>query len=67
MSLQNLARFKVMRSLTKDNIYLSKNDAIAEIVPGLNPEVCRTCTARIFRECAAMPGPGNNPQDQEQT
>lgn len=57
MSLQKLARFKVMRSLTKDNIYLSKNDAIGAIIPCLDPEVCRTCTARIYRECAAQPGP----------
>lgn len=61
LSLQKLARFKVMRSLTRDNIYLSKNDAIAEIVPCLDPTICRTCTARIFRECAAQSAPGGDP------
>lgn len=54
--IRKLARFKVMRELTKRRIHLSKHDGIAEIVPLLDPEKCATCTARIFRECAQRPG-----------
>jgi SulP family sulfate permease len=35
-----------------DNIFLSKNEAIAEIFKRLDKSVCRQCTARIFLECA---------------
>ncbi|WP_264214348.1 SulP family inorganic anion transporter [Leisingera thetidis] len=55
-TITKLARFKVMRALTKKHIHLSKGDAVSEIVPLLDPDICRTCTARIFRECSAQPG-----------
>lgn len=51
-----LARFKVMRALTKKNIHLTKRDAISETIPLLDPSVCARCTARIFNECAQLPG-----------
>ena len=35
----------------RDNIFVHKPDAIAGIYRKLNPEVCRTCKSRIFREC----------------
>jgi len=41
------------------NIFPGKTAALREIVPRLDPERCRTCTARIFRECAGMPGPAS--------
>lgn len=61
-TISKLARFRVMRSLTKQRIHLSKGDAIAEIVPMLDPAVCAACTARVFKECP-MPagGPGGEP------
>ncbi|EKE45654.1 sulfate transporter [Oceaniovalibus guishaninsula JLT2003] len=52
-----LARMKVMRALNRRFIHLGKGEAIAEMVPNLGPDICASCTARIFRECAAMPGP----------
>lgn len=59
-TITKLARFKVMRALTKKHIHLSKGEAVSEIVPLLDPNICRTCTARIFRECAAQPGPSGS-------
>lgn len=50
--ISRLARFKVMRVLTRQNIHLSKGDALAEMVPHVDPAVCATCEVRIFRECA---------------
>jgi SulP family sulfate permease len=41
----------------EENIFRSKIDAIKHLVPRLDPERCRSCTYRIFRECAQMPGP----------
>lgn len=58
-TISKLARFRVMRSLTKQRIHLSKGDAIAEIVPMLDPVVCATCTARVFKECP-MPAGGSS-------
>jgi SulP family sulfate permease len=40
-----------------DRIYTSKTKAIHDIVTlRLDPEICRTCTKRIFTECAHQPG-----------
>jgi SulP family sulfate permease len=39
-----------------DNVFRTKHDAIAAIVPRLNPDVCFSCRARIFHECAGLPG-----------
>lgn len=35
----------------KEKFYNSKKEAIAAIYQHLDPEVCRTCEVRIFREC----------------
>jgi sulfate permease, SulP family len=43
----------------EENIFRSKIDAIKHLVPRLDPERCRVCTYRIFRECAQMPGPAS--------
>lgn len=56
-TIEKLARFKVMRALTKKQIHLSKGEAVAGIVPILDPEICARCTKRIFRECAFRPKP----------
>ncbi len=36
----------------------STTQAISALVPGLDPDICATCTVRIFRECADLPAPG---------
>jgi SulP family sulfate permease len=38
-----------------DNIFVSKKEAIAEIVARLDKAACAHCRKRIFLECAAMP------------
>jgi len=44
-----------------ENIFTSKTTALNTIViQRLDPEICRVCTKRIFRECAQMPGPDSN-------
>lgn len=53
-TLSKLARFKVMAALGRDRIHLSKRDAIAGVFPMLDPEVCRTCPARVFNECPSV-------------
>ncbi|MBV7393464.1 SulP family inorganic anion transporter [Mameliella sediminis] len=35
----------------KAQFHLSKGDAVETIVPQLDPAICDTCPARIFREC----------------
>jgi sulfate permease, SulP family len=56
-TISKLARFKVMKALTKERIHLSKRDAIAESVPLLDPGVCARCRVRIFHECPAAAAP----------
>ena len=40
------------------NIFFTKADAIGNVFERLDPDVCATCTARIFEECARVPRPG---------
>lgn len=39
------------------HIFASKAEALARLVPRLDPGVCARCEARIFHECAGMPAP----------
>ncbi|MGV1099677.1 SulP family inorganic anion transporter [Thiovibrio sp. JS02] len=41
-----------------ENIFESKDEAIAEIFTRLDKEVCARCTRRIFLECMTLPPPG---------
>ncbi|MFN3543574.1 MAG: SulP family inorganic anion transporter [Thiobacillus sp.] len=51
-----LKRSGQVDTVGEDQIFRHKGDAIAAIYPRLDPEICRTCTARIFREChVALP------------
>ncbi len=43
------------KSIGEENILPSKSDAIKSIVPKLDPERCRYCTERVFKECEKMP------------
>lgn len=56
-TISKLARYKVIRELSREYIHLSKGDAIAEIVPTLDKSICATCHKRIFFECEAQPKP----------
>jgi SulP family sulfate permease len=44
--------------LGRDHVYADKSSAIAAIVPRLDDATCAACHVRLFRECAARPGPG---------
>jgi SulP family sulfate permease len=53
--LRTLERFHVLDVLGERNLLPSKADAIARLVPDLDPEICRTCRSRIFKECPPPP------------
>lgn len=55
--LETLRRFDVPAVLATGKCHPSKGAAITETVEILDPEVCRMCQARIFRECAGRPRP----------
>jgi SulP family sulfate permease len=48
---EQLAESDTLRDIGGENLFDSKTDAIREIYRRLDPEVCRTCRARVFREC----------------
>ena len=58
--LNTLKRGGYLQRIGEENVFASKLDAIEKIVPRLDPERCRICTVRIFRECAQMPGAKNS-------
>lgn len=43
----------------EDHFFESKEDAIKNLVPMLNPNVCANCVFRIYRECELMPKPSD--------
>ncbi len=45
------------RLLGPEHQFPDKRTAIATIFPKLDPQICRSCTARIFRECKSVPPP----------
>ena len=55
-TIQQLERYSVTEHLGSKGVHMSKGDAIAYLVPRLDGAVCAGCKARIFAECAAMPG-----------
>lgn len=44
------------KQIGTDNLFDNKTGAIARIVPRLDPQRCAVCKARVFHECAQMPG-----------
>ncbi len=45
-----------LESIGEENIFPTKSHPIDAIYPKLDPEICRTCTARIFPQChVALP------------
>jgi SulP family sulfate permease len=56
-----LRRGGCLGSIGEENVFPTKTEALAKLVPRLDPQRCRECTLRIFRECAQMPGPPGIP------
>jgi SulP family sulfate permease len=50
-TIDTLRRFRALPILGRNNLFLSKRDAIAAIVPQLDQEICAACRVRVFREC----------------
>jgi SulP family sulfate permease len=52
---EQLAESGALKNIGGGNLFDSKTEAIAAIYKRLDPEICRTCQARIFRECGVQP------------
>jgi len=48
-----------------ENIFESKDEALAEIFHRLDKNICASCTRRIFLECMTLPPPSNKPPTAE--
>ncbi|HSD60641.1 MAG TPA: sodium-independent anion transporter, partial [Burkholderiales bacterium] len=46
-----LERGGFIREIGPENLYPVRADVIGEIYRRLDPEICRACSARIFRHC----------------
>jgi len=46
-----LARGNYLREIGEENLFPVRTRAITVVYPTLDSEICRTCRARIFREC----------------
>ncbi|MBU1229754.1 MAG: SulP family inorganic anion transporter [Proteobacteria bacterium] len=54
--LEMLRKGMCLKRLGGEHIFESEGLALAHMVPRLDPERCACCSARVFRECAFMPG-----------
>ncbi len=52
---EQLAESGALKSIGGANLFDSKTEAVRELHRRLDPDVCRSCKARIFRECGAQP------------
>jgi SulP family sulfate permease len=62
-----LTRGGYIDAIGKENMFTGKTEAIEWATSRLDPEICRTCTARIFRECATKPKPDLEPVAESET
>ena len=46
-----------MAELGRENVFRGKREAIGGVFTRLDLAICATCRARIFEECASVPGP----------
>ncbi len=44
-------------TIGRENIFRGKREAIGGVFTRLDQSICRRCRARIFEECASVPGP----------
>jgi SulP family sulfate permease len=42
-----------LQDIGRDHLFASRGQAIAQVYQRLDPEICRSCTRRIFLECQA--------------
>ncbi len=42
-----------LEDIGRDHLFTSRGEAIAQVYQRLDPEICRSCTRRIFLECQA--------------
>lgn len=52
-----LARGGYSERIGQTNIFATKHEAIGGVFARLDRSICRTCSARIFNECASLPPP----------
>lgn len=53
--LSMLERGGYLKTIGEENLFRSKEEAIRTIVSKLDDDVCRSCSARIFLDCAGKP------------
>jgi len=53
---ETLTRGGYINDIGDEHFFGGKTETIAKVVAKLDPEICRGCTLRIFRECASRPG-----------
>lgn len=57
--LHKFRRFHVYEACGEDRMFYSKGELIGGLIDDLDPDICKRCTTRIFRECP--PPPDNAP------
>jgi SulP family sulfate permease len=57
-----LERGGQLECIGRDNVFVSKDEAISKVFARLDRSVCRRCAARIFLECGTLPAPSAEAQ-----
>jgi SulP family sulfate permease len=56
-----LAKGNYLKDVGEENIFPAKSNAVGAICRKLDPEVCRGCNIKVFRECKANPAESKMP------
>jgi sulfate permease, SulP family len=49
---ETLDKAGYLREIGPENLFAIGQDVMASLYPRLDPEICRRCTQRVFRQCA---------------
>lgn len=61
VTFETLKRSGYQDEIGAENLFASKEEAIAGIFARLDKDICARCDKRIFRECASLPAPPASP------
>jgi SulP family sulfate permease len=61
--LKTLNKGGFMETIGMENSFRSKSEAIIKVFNKLDPQVCRNCRLRVFKECGSVPGEVPPPQN----
>jgi SulP family sulfate permease len=65
--LKTLNKGGFIETIGMENSFRSKSEAIIKVFNKLDPQICRNCRLRVFKECGSVPGTAAEPPQNHST